>query len=90
MQRRNFIKKSGLVTGSLLFSSRVLLSKTDTPGDPIHNIPIDKNLDPAWIRSLYDRGTVTTYLKSKNELKYIGMPAGGLHAGTVYLGGDGR
>ncbi|MBW7891500.1 MAG: hypothetical protein H3C48_10855, partial [Chitinophagaceae bacterium] len=62
----------------------------DVPGDPIHNIPVDKNLDPAWVRSLYDRGTVTTYLKSKNELKYIGMPAGGLHAGTVYLGGDGR
>ncbi len=56
----------------------------------IHNIPADKNLDPAWIKSLYNRGSATTYLKSKNELKYIGMPAGGLHSGTVYLGGDGR
>ena len=56
----------------------------------MHNIPVDKGLDPVWIRSLYERGAPTTYLKSKNELKYIGMPAGGLHAGTVYLGGDGR
>ncbi|MBN8859035.1 MAG: hypothetical protein J0H29_11645 [Sphingobacteriales bacterium] len=90
MKRRNFIKKSGLATGSLLFSSGALFSKTLAPGDPVHNIPADKGLDPAWIRSLYERGAATTYLKSKNELKYIGMPAGGLHAGTVYLGGDGR
>jgi uncharacterized protein (DUF608 family) len=90
MKRRNFIKKSGLATGSLLFSSGALFSKTIAPGDPVHNIPADKGLDPVWIRSLYERGAATTYLKSKNELKYIGMPAGGLHAGTVYLGGDGR
>ena len=90
MKRRNFIKKSGLATGSLLFSSNVLFSKTIAPGDPLHNIPADKGLDPAWVRALYERGAATTYLKSKNELKYIGMPAGGLHAGTVYLGGDGR
>lgn len=90
MKRRNFIKKSGLATGSLLFSSHALFSKALLPGDPVHNIPADKGLDPAWIRSLYERGAVTTYLKSKNELKYIGMPAGGLHAGTVYFGGDGR
>lgn len=90
MKRRNFIKKSGLATGSLLFSSGALFSKTIVPGNPVHNIPADKGLDPAWIRSLYERGAATTFLKSKNELKYIGMPAGGLHAGTVYLGGDGR
>ncbi|SHL66500.1 Uncharacterized protein, contains GBA2_N and DUF608 domains [Chitinophaga jiangningensis] len=46
--------------------------------------------DASWIRSLYDRGNVTTYLKSKNELQYIGMPVGGIMCGTVYLGGDGR
>jgi non-lysosomal glucosylceramidase len=53
-------------------------------------IPKDKKLDPAWVRSLYNRGTSTTYLKSKNELNYIGMPVGGINCGTVYLGGDGR
>ncbi len=53
-------------------------------------IPEDKKLDPAWVRSLYLKGTPTTYLKTKNELNYIGMPVGGINCGTVYLGGDGR
>lgn len=53
-------------------------------------IPVDKKLDPQWVKSLYDRGTATTYYKSKNELQYIGMPIGGITAGGVYLGGDGR
>ncbi|SDP30226.1 Uncharacterized protein, contains GBA2_N and DUF608 domains [Mucilaginibacter sp. OK268] len=57
---------------------------------PLHNIPVQKNIDPAWVKSLYNRGEITAYYKSKNELKYIGMPVGGLHAGTVYAGGDGR
>jgi uncharacterized protein (DUF608 family) len=39
---------------------------------------------------LYERGLPTVYAKSRNELRYIGMPAGGIHAGGVYLGGDGR
>ncbi len=53
-------------------------------------IPVDKKLNPQWVKSLYDRGEPTIYLKSKNELRYIGMPVGGITAGGVYLGGDGR
>ncbi len=53
-------------------------------------ISVNKNLDPRWVKSLYDRGEATTYLKSRNELQYIGMPVGGIAAGGVYLGGDGR
>lgn len=60
------------------------------PGEILHNIPADKKLDPDWVKSLSKRGIVTRYLKSKNELRYIGMPVGGVNAGTVYLGGDGR
>ena len=51
---------------------------------------MDKKLDPQWVKSLYNRGLVTQYLKSKNELQYIGMPVGGINTGTLYLGGDGR
>ncbi len=54
------------------------------------HIPEDKKLDPEWVKSLYNRGVPTTYLKSKNELNYIGMPVGGINCGTIYLGGDGR
>lgn len=59
-------------------------------GYPVHNIPVNKALDPAWVKSLYLRGEPAAYLKTRNELAFIGMPVGGLHAGTVYMGGDGR
>jgi len=39
---------------------------------------------------LLQRGHATTYYKSKKELDHIGMPVGGIHTGTLYLGGDGR
>ena len=51
-------------------------------------IPEDKKLLPQWVRSLYERGEKQTY--TGDELKYIGMPVGGIGAGLVYLGGDGR
>jgi len=91
IHRRDFIKKTGLLTAGLTALqfpawSRDLFEQ----GYPLHNIPARKNIDPAWIKTLYNRGEATAYYKSKNELKYIGMPVGGLHAGTVYAGGDGR
>ncbi|WP_315820746.1 GH116 family glycosyl-hydrolase [Paraflavitalea speifideaquila] len=93
--RRKFIGQAGLTSAGLLsfklpLWTKKLIELVSIGKQPLHNIPANKNLDPAWVRSLYQRTHVTTYLKSKNELKYIGMPAGGLHAGTVYLGGDGR
>lgn len=95
MHRRSFIQQTGLGTASLFTLqlpdwARNILHAPAPLAFPVHNIPADKKLDPTWIQSLYERGKPTTYCKSKNELKYIGMPAGGLHAGTVYLGGDGR
>ena len=53
-------------------------------------IPPDKLLRPEWVTSLFARGTPWVYTKKRNELRYIGMPVGGLTCGTVYLGGDGR
>ena len=47
-------------------------------------------MDRAWVQSLYDRGVPTTYAKTRNELRYIGMPVGGICCGCVYVGGDGR
>ncbi|TKC03622.1 GH116 family glycosyl hydrolase [Pedobacter frigoris] len=91
VDRRDFIKKAGLLTaGFAALQFPVWAQSIFAEGYPLHNIPENKGIDPAWARSLFNRGDATTYLKSRNELKYIGMPAGGLHAGTVYVGGDGR
>lgn len=51
-------------------------------------VPADKKLDPAWVRSLFERGTPAVY--RGDELRYIGMPVGGIACGQLYLGGDGR
>ncbi len=51
-------------------------------------IPADKKLDPAWVRSLFERGKPNIY--RGKDLETIGMPIGGLCAGQVYLGGDGK
>jgi len=84
MQRRTFIQNTGLITAALAVSNFDGFATSSI--DPILN----KKLDPAWVKSLSQRGNVTTYLKSKNELEYIGMPVGGIMCGMVYLGGDGR
>jgi len=51
-------------------------------------VPSDKKLDPAWVQSLTERGEPAIYRGT--DLKYIGMPVGGLFAGQLYLGGDGK
>lgn len=51
-------------------------------------VPADKKLRPEWIKSLTERGQRSVYTGS--DLEKIGMPIGGLCAGQVYLGGDGR
>ena len=58
------------------------------PHQDSYRIPRDKNLDPEWVRSLFERGEPEVF--SGSELVYIGMPVGGVCAGQVYLGGDGR
>ncbi len=90
MERRSFLRTSGIFTAGIYASHARAIAGPFLPGELIHNIPVDKKLDPSWVSSLSKRGFVTKYLKSRNELKYIGMPAGGLQTGTVYLGGDGR
>ena len=85
IKRRTFMRQSGLIAAGLL-STRLPLHATAAVADPL----LEKKLDRAWVNSLYNRGTATTYLKSRKELDYIGMPVGGIGCGCVYLGGDGR
>lgn len=50
-------------------------------------IPVDKKLAPEWIASLTDRAQPEVF--SGDQLKYVGMPVGGIGCGQLYLGGDG-
>ncbi|RAJ02448.1 beta-glucocerebrosidase 2-like protein [Chitinophaga skermanii] len=47
------------------------------------------SLTPSDIKQLYQKGSVSTYYKSRQELQHIRMPVGGLFCGGVYLRGDG-
>ncbi|WP_349317064.1 GH116 family glycosyl hydrolase [Chitinophaga sp. MM2321] len=89
--RRSFLRNASLLAAGVVAIRFPLWARSPwAPGMPVHNIPFNKGIDTAWLKSLYEQGNTTSWLKSRNELKYIGMPVGGLHAGTVYLGGDGR
>jgi non-lysosomal glucosylceramidase len=50
-------------------------------------IPMDKRLDPSWVRELAARGERRPY--RGDELSTIGMPCGGIGAGQLYVRGDG-
>lgn len=53
-----------------------------------HFIPIEKNFDPEWVRSLTGPGEPR--VMEGDELKFIGMPIGGVCAGQINIGGDGQ
>jgi non-lysosomal glucosylceramidase len=88
IERRKFLRNIGLTMAGAL-TLRLPVVGRAMAGSP-HFLLTTRQPDAAWIASLYERGTATTYLKSKNELQYIGMPVGGIMCGTLYLGGDGR
>jgi len=54
----------------------------------LHAAPENKQLSDSWVRSLFERGQPDVY--SGKELAYIGMPIGGICAGHLHLGGDGK
>ena len=90
--RRQFLATVSAATGG----AAGLLSGLETLAGPFERenryrevIPTDKKLAASWLQSLYARGEKETYTDPE-ALKKIGMPVGGLFAGTVYLAGDGR
>ena len=89
--RRTFLKTTGVLSASLMALKFPAWGKSVFAAFyPKHNIPETKNLDPDWIKSIMAPGNPVRYTKSRNELRFIGMPVGGFHAGTLYLSGDGR
>lgn len=95
INRRQLLKGigAGMATGA--FTMPVMAGpfinqpNTPTQGMSDEPIPLDKKLNPDWVKSLVARGTATTY-KGWEQLQYIGMPISGIGTGTVYIGGDGK
>ena len=88
VDRRNFLKIAGGTSVALLSSGGSVMAGPFENSDFEKLVPSDKKLSPAWVKSLFDRGTPRIYKGA--ELKYIGMPVGGICAGQMYLGGDGK
>ncbi|MBZ4191890.1 GH116 family glycosyl-hydrolase [Niabella beijingensis] len=88
VSRRQFIRQGSLTGAGLTLAAQ--LPAWASMLRPSEGSTSFTGPDPAGLRSLYERGTVTTYLKSRDELKYIGMPVGGINTGGLYLSGDGK
>jgi uncharacterized protein (DUF608 family) len=86
--RRKFLKISAATTLGLAFSRLPVMAGPFTRADFEHLVPADKKLRPEWVKSLFERGTPEILRGS--DLKFVGMPVGGIGAGQLYLGGDGR
>ncbi len=90
LTRREFVKFTA--TGAAAISGLGALPVMAGPFDDNEYLKIimeDKKLSPEWVKSLFSRGQKQTY-SDRKALNHIGMPVGGLFAGTVYLSGDGR
>jgi non-lysosomal glucosylceramidase len=88
IDRRRFLQRTGAAISGLMLSRLPVCAGPFEASDFAKLVPPDKRLDPAWVRSLFERGVPTVY--RGDELQYIGMPVGGIAAGQVYLGGDGK
>src|SRR2546426_5385098 len=86
--RRDFLKSVGLGATVLAFQPWPAMAGPFTRADFEKLVPADKKLSPEWLKSLTERGQRTVY--RGRELEKIGMPIGGICAGQLYLGGDGK
>ncbi|HXP59795.1 MAG TPA: GH116 family glycosyl-hydrolase, partial [Dongiaceae bacterium] len=87
--RRDFLRLGGAGALALLASRLPIMAGPFERSDFDKLVPADKKLDPAWVKSLFARGAPTVY-RGEAELKFIGMPVGGITTGQLYLGGDGQ
>lgn len=85
--RRDFLKTSTATMLGLVFSRLPVMAGPFTREDFDHLVPADKKLSPDWVKSLFERGEPEVL--RGGELKFVGMPVGGIGTGQLYLGGDG-
>jgi len=73
VSRRDFLAVSAGSLALTVVDSCCQSAAADKLG--AHHIPIDKNLDKAWVDSLFAKGQTKVY--RGDELTTIGMPIGG-------------
>lgn len=86
--RRDFLKRAAAGVALLTVRPWPAMAGPFEAFDFDQLVPADKKLQPAWVKSLFARGTPEVLRGS--DLKFVGMPVGGIGAGQLYLGGDGR
>jgi len=86
--RREFLRLVGATTVVSLAVAEAAVAGPFVSEDFEKLVPPGKKLKPEWLKSLAERGRPAVYRGA--ELDKIGMPIGGIGAGQVYLGGDGR
>ena len=87
--RREVLKLgSALAAGARVSSAQQAMAGPFVSEDFEKLIPADKKLSDAWARSLFERGEPKWF--GGDDLKFIGMPVGGICCGHVYPGGDGH
>ena len=87
-KRRDFLRAAGTTSLALLTSRLRVMAGPFEAVDFEKLVPADKKLSAAWVRSLFERGTPAVY--GGADLNFVGMPVGGICAGQLYLGGDGK
>ena len=55
MERIKFIQNSGLLAAGIYHTPLKAIAGPFAQSPLLHNIPIDKKLNPEWIKSLYHR-----------------------------------
>ncbi|MCC6907227.1 MAG: hypothetical protein IT430_04735 [Phycisphaerales bacterium] len=68
-------------------SQAIMAGPFEQPDGISHFVPADKKLAAEWVAALTQRGQPRVC--RGDDLKYIGMPVGGVAAGQLYLLGDG-
>ena len=88
LPRRDFLKASAAAVLGLAISRLPAMAGPFTREDFDRLVPADKKLSSDWVKSLFARGTPEVL--RGGELKFVGMPIGGIGAGQLYLGGHGQ
>ena len=86
--RRDFLKLVGAGAALAFHPWQFSMAGPFTRADFDKLVPADKKLTPQWVESLTARGQREVYRGT--DLAKIGMPVGGICAGQLYLGGDGK